>query len=56
MCHALISKEDVQEAETDELVGKLYDGSVNKLFAALLGRKKLTPKQIEELKQIVGKL
>lgn len=56
MCHALISKEDVQEAETDELVGKLYDGSVNKLFAALLGRKKLTAEQIEELKQIVGKL
>ena len=56
MCHALISKEDVQEAETDELIGKLYDGSVDKLFAALLGRKKLSDKQIAELKQIVGDL
>ncbi|MCH5205136.1 MAG: BlaI/MecI/CopY family transcriptional regulator, partial [Oscillospiraceae bacterium] len=28
MCRAVISKEDVQEAETDELIGKLYDGSV----------------------------
>ena len=54
MCHALISKEDVQEAETDELIGKLFDGSVDKLFAALLGRKKLSEKQIAELKQIVG--
>ena len=54
ICHALISKEDVQEAETDELIGKLYDGSVDKLFAALLGRKKLSEEQIAELKQIVG--
>lgn len=54
MCRALIAKEAVQEAETDELIGKLYDGSVDKLFAALLGRKKLTPKQIESLKRIVA--
>ncbi len=54
MCHALITKEDVREAETDELIGKLYDGSVDKLFAALLERKKLTAEQIAELKQIVG--
>ena len=46
MCRALISKEDVQEAETDELIGKLYDGSVDKLFAALLGRKKRSAEQI----------
>ena len=56
MCHALISKEDVQAAETDELIGKLYDGSVDKLFAALLGRKKLSEEQIAELKHIVGDL
>lgn len=53
MCHALIPKEDIQEAETDELIGKLYDGSVDKLFAALLGRKKLSAQQIARLKQIV---
>ncbi len=54
ICHALISKDDVRETETDELIGKLYDGSVDKLFAALLERKKLTAEQIAELKQIVG--
>ena len=53
MCHAQIPKEAVQEAETDELIGKLYDGSVDKLFAALLGRKKLSAEQIAKLKQIV---
>lgn len=56
MCHALISKEEVQAAETDELIGKLYDGSVDKLFAALLERKELTAEQIEKLRQVVGDL
>lgn len=54
MCHALIPKEEVQEAETNELINKIYDGSVDKLFTALLGRKKLTDEQIDKLKQIVG--
>ncbi len=56
MCHALIPKEEVQEAETNELINKIYDGSADKLFAALLGRKKLSAEQIEKLKQIVGEL
>ena len=54
MCHALLSKEEVREAETDELIGKLYEGSADKLFAALLGRKNLTAEQIAVLKRIVG--
>lgn len=56
MCHALIPKEEVQEAETNELINKIYDGSADKLFSALLGRKKLSAEQIEKLKQIVGDL
>ncbi len=55
-CHALIAKEEVQEARTDELINKIYDGSADKLFAALLGRKKLSREQIEKLKQIVEDL
>ncbi len=53
MCHALIPKEKMQEAETDELIEKVYDGSADKLFAALLGRKKLSADQIANLRQIV---
>lgn len=56
MCHALIPKEEVQEAETDELINKIYDGSVDKLFAALLSRKKLSAEEIDRLKQIVADL
>lgn len=56
LCHALTPKSAVQEAETDELINKVYDGSADKLFAALLGRKQLSPQQIEKLRQIVGDL
>ena len=53
MCRALILKEEVQEAETNELINKIYDGSADKLFAALLGKKKLSTAQIDKLKKIV---
>ena len=52
MCHALIP----QDAKTDELIDKMFDGSVDKLFAALLSRKKLSAQQIKKLKQIVTDL
>lgn len=53
ICRALIPKEKIQEAETNELINKIYDGSSSGLFAALLGKKKLSVEQIEHLKQIV---
>lgn len=56
VCRALISKEEVQQAETEELVGKLFDGSTDKLFAALLGSKKLTTDEITHLRQLVEDL
>lgn len=54
MCRALVSREAVQEAEVNGLLDKLFDGSADKLFAALVGRKNLTPEQIKKLKKIVG--
>ncbi|MDE7324780.1 MAG: BlaI/MecI/CopY family transcriptional regulator [Lachnospiraceae bacterium] len=56
MCHALIPKEEVQDAETQELISKLYNGCTDKLFAALLSRKKLSAQEIERLRQIVRDL
>lgn len=53
ICHALIPREQVQEQETDELLSKIFDGSVNKLFASLLGRKNMSDEQIEALKKMV---
>lgn len=56
MCRALIPKEEVQEAETQELINRVYDGSADKLFAALLSRNRLSPEQICRLKQMVEEL
>ena len=54
LCRALIDREAVQAAETDELVSKLFDGSSDQLFASLLGRKKLSAEQIARLREIVS--
>lgn len=56
MCHALVAKEIVQEAEAEELIGKLFDGSPDKLFAALLDNQKLSKEQIENLRRMVAEL
>ena len=56
MCHALIAKEQVQEQETTELINKVFDGSVDLLFASLLNRKGLSTKEIERLKRLVDEL
>lgn len=53
MCHPLVSKEDVQGLEVDELVDKLFDGSTEMLFASLIGRKKIPASVIKRLKSIV---
>lgn len=56
LCHALIQKEEVQRAETGELIDRLFDGSADKLFSALLGRERLTPERIAALKKMVSDL
>ena len=56
LCHALIQQEQGQAQETDELLHKVFDGSVDKLFASLLGRRNLTAEQVEKLKEMVEEL
>lgn len=56
LCHALIPKEQVQEQETQELINKVFDGSVDLLFASILSRKTLSAEEIERLKQLVGNI
>ena len=41
VCRALVTKKDVQNAETDRLIDRLFDGSLDKLYYALLERKRL---------------
>ncbi len=56
LCHALIAKDVVQAAETEELLHKLFDSSPDLLFASLLGRQRLSREQIENLRRMVAQL
>ena len=42
LCHALVTKEEIQAEETEELIGKLFDGSPDLLFASLLSSRKVS--------------
>ena len=51
---SLVSKEDVQAAEMDEMMEKTFEGSVPAFIAAFAKREKLSEKDIEEIKSIIG--
>ena len=56
LCHALIAREVVQAAETEELLHKLFDSSPDLLFASLLGHQRLSKTQIDNLRHMVSEL
>ena len=55
-CKALITKEQVQQQEANDLIGKLFDGSAEMFLSAFLSGKELSQDEIENLKKIVEKL
>ncbi len=56
VCHALVSQQQVQYDETEELIQKIFDGSADKLFASLLSRKRLSDEQIANLRRIIDEM
>lgn len=56
VCHAEISRGEVQQYETDELVDKLYSGNRLSLVASLLGDKRLTKKELDDLRKMVEEM
>lgn len=56
MCHPLITIEQARELETTELINKMYDGAPDQLVASILGRRNLSPEEIERLKRLVNSL
>ncbi|MCL2406487.1 MAG: BlaI/MecI/CopY family transcriptional regulator [Defluviitaleaceae bacterium] len=53
VCRALVSRDEVRAFELDELINRMYDGSSDMLFAALLGRKDIPAETIERLKELI---
>lgn len=56
ICRARITKEQVQQQEATQLIGKLFDGSAEVFLSAFLNGKELTEEEVERLKRIVEEL
>lgn len=52
---SLISKEQIQAAEMDEMVNKTFEGSLPAFIAAFAKRQELTDAEIEEIRRIIEK-
>jgi len=55
-CRALIKKEQIQQDEARELVGKLFDGSAELFLSAFFGGQELSGHEIDRLKRLVENL
>ena len=52
---ALISKEEAQLSELDELMEKKFEGSLPAFIAAFARRQELSEADIQEIRRIIGK-
>jgi len=51
--HALVEREQVLRAESEEHIDKFYEGSLKLFFTTFLKKEKLTADEISELKKII---
>lgn len=56
ICRPLISREEVQRAETKELIDRMYGGSEDLLIASLLGKQEMDPERVARLKKMIEDL
>ena len=56
VCRALVSREQVQQEETQELIDRLFDGSADALFASLLGSKRVNEEQMQRLRRMIDEM
>lgn len=50
---SLVSKDEVQAAEIDQMVEKTFEGSLPAFFAAFTKQRKLSNKEIESIKSMI---
>ncbi len=48
-----VNREDVQKAESRQVLERSFEGSLPKFIAAFLGGEKLTPEEAEEIKKML---
>lgn len=52
---SLVSKEEIQAYEIDELVEKKFEGSLPAFIAAFTNRRKLSPEEISDIQAMIDK-
>jgi BlaI family penicillinase repressor len=52
---SLVSKQEVQVSEIDEMMEKTFEGSLPAFIAAFAKRQDLTEKEVEEIRRIIEK-
>jgi predicted transcriptional regulator len=55
VCTSAVKKTEVQRAETNSLIDKLYNGSKKMFFATFLQDEKLSQDEVEFLKRLIDK-
>jgi predicted transcriptional regulator len=55
ICTSAVKKSEVQSAETNSLIDKLYSGSKKLFFATFLQNEKLSRDEVEFLKRLIDK-
>lgn len=53
VCKAVISKKTVQSIETNSLIQKLYNGSLNNFISDFLKNQTLTENELQQLERII---
>ena len=56
VCRALVTRQQVQADETDELIDKLYGGAPDVLISSLLDRRRLSREHLASLRRLVERL
>lgn len=56
ICNAVITKEEVQAYETEELIERMFDGSKQKFFAALLSDKTMKAEELKQLRDMIDEM
>ncbi len=56
LCHALVSRETVQQEETQELIDRMFDGSADTLFASLLTDRRVSPDTLRRLRNMIDEM
>lgn len=56
ICRPVVTREEAQAYETKELIEKMFGGSRQKFFAALLSEKTLKPDEIQQLKDMINQM